>query len=391
MKRMAVRGLLLGFLLGLVLVTSGAVPRRRGSAGGNGLYRSLGTFSEVLSLVEGNYVEPVESRKLFEGAFSGVTGALDPSCDYIPAEKLADFRRAIEKPGIGVGAVLGRRAGFASVTSVFPGGPAAEAKLRGGEILEAIDGRATRGLALWEAESALTGAEGSQVKITFLRPGKTKRENATLTRRPVSIPAPEVEEKEGVVVFRPYVVDARAAARLDETLAKGPAALVLDLRGTSGGEVEPAAAFAARLSGGTVAFACEVVRRGEAKSYRTPSWGGSVWKGPLAVLIGSGTSGSAELLAQFLVSTTRGKSVGENTAGVAGLRRLVPLPSGGALYLTVTRFRADGATEAIAGEGLEPQEEIWSSMEAEGEGKDPVLNRALDILLGAERAKKKAA
>lgn len=379
MKSLLVRGILLGVLLGVVVVTVGAV-RRKGAGGG--LYRSLGTFSEVLSLVQDSYVEPVDDRQLFEGAFSGLTGALDPSCEFVPAAKLAEFRRNLDHPGAGVGLVLTRRAGYAGIAAVRAGSPAAKAKLKGGEIIEAIGGKPTRGMALWEADAALRGEAGSRVELAVLRTGTTKRETVTLTREETPFAPPAVTRSGGALIVHPSRIDAKFVEVLEAELATKSAALVLDLRGTGGDDVDPAAAAAARIAGGDLPFAAEEVRRGEARQWKTPSKGARLGA-PVAVLVDGGTSGSAEVLAAFLAGKGEATTVGEPTSGFAGKRRLVALPSGGALFLTVVRYRAAGAEKAIDGEGVEPKEFVWTSADGE-EGKDPVLERALDLLLGKD-------
>ncbi len=389
MKAFILRGVLLGFLLGLVIVTSGALPRRRHDGAGGGLYKSLGTFSEVLSLVQSNYVEPVENEKLFMGAFGGLTGALDSSCDFIPSDKISEFRRQLEHPASGVGVLLTRRGGYAGVAAVVPGSPAAEAKLVGGELLEAIDGHATRGMALWEAESAMRGPEGSFVTISILRPYKSKRESIKLERKNIVVPGPKTETREGTLIFHPAVLGSETARALDAALAKSPTSVVLDLRDCGGDDLNAAAAVAARLSGGGIAFAKEDVRRGEAREWKTPAVG-SFFRGPVAVATDGGTSDGAEVLAGFLAAQSRAKAVGEPTSGLTGRRRLVALPSGGAIYLTVARIRPAGAARAIDGAGLEPAEEVLSRPEAEGESKDPILDRAIEIVRDKGLPKKAA-
>jgi carboxyl-terminal processing protease len=168
MRKLATRGLLLGLLLGLLVVTSGAIPR----AGSAGIYRSLGTFSEVLSLVRNSYVDEVDENRLFSGAFAGITGALDPASDYIPPDRLSAFRAHLSKPGAGVGITLTRRMGYASISAVLPDSPASEAELTTGAVVEAIAGRSTRGMALWEADVLLRGAVGNTVDHSLLRLGK---------------------------------------------------------------------------------------------------------------------------------------------------------------------------------------------------------------------------
>jgi len=385
MKKLAIRGALLGLLLGLVVVTSGAVQRR---TGGNSVYKSLGTFSEVLGLVRNNYVEPADTKKLFDGAFAGITGALDPSCDYVSPEKLQAFKTFIDRTPGGVGIVLTRRGGYPAAAAVVPGSPAADAGFKGGEFIAVIGGKPTRGLALWETESLLVGAAGTSVELSILRPGKTRRENVKLVRKPFVYPSPKVDQRGEVAIFHPVRISKETAGALDGLLAKRPGTLIVDLRGSGGDDLDAAAAIGARFAGAGVSFAEEQLRQGEPKKWITPA-SSSRYSGPLAVLTDGGTAGTAEVLAGFLAEKVKAKTVGEPTSGLAGRRRLVLLPSGGGLYLTVVRYRPGGAAKAIDGSGIEPVEEVYSRDTSEKDGKDPILDRALELLESS--ALKKAA
>src|SRR6185295_1042494 len=89
------------------------------------LYRPLGLFTEVLSLVQSNYVEPVELKPLLAGAFAGMTETMDPYAEYIPPEKLSAFNAAMaaheKKDNVDSGLVLAKRFGYPMVVAAVPG------------------------------------------------------------------------------------------------------------------------------------------------------------------------------------------------------------------------------------------------------------------------------
>ena len=78
-------------VLFVVLPSIGAEEKKDGK---DGLYRPLGLFTEVLSLVRSQYVEPDEVKPLMNGAFAVMTEAMDPLAEYIPPYKLAAFEAA---------------------------------------------------------------------------------------------------------------------------------------------------------------------------------------------------------------------------------------------------------------------------------------------------------
>ena len=134
---------LLGTLF-VVLPGLGADEKKE-KGGKDGLYRPLGLFTEVLSLVRGNYVEKVEVKPLLAGAFSGMTEAMDPFSEYVPPEKMAAFeaaRAAREKADhVDSGLVLARRAGYPVVVTAVPGSPAAAAGIETDDLVEKVGGR----------------------------------------------------------------------------------------------------------------------------------------------------------------------------------------------------------------------------------------------------------
>ena len=58
-------------------------------AGRDPATRALSIFSEVFSLTRTNYVEPTDSKTLLEGAYDGMSDALDPFSYYVPASSMA--------------------------------------------------------------------------------------------------------------------------------------------------------------------------------------------------------------------------------------------------------------------------------------------------------------
>src|SRR6185295_3586682 len=58
----------------------------------NNVYRYLSTFAEVFDLVRSNYVEQVASDQLLDGAFAGVTDAIDEFSYYVPPSQMAAYK-----------------------------------------------------------------------------------------------------------------------------------------------------------------------------------------------------------------------------------------------------------------------------------------------------------
>ena len=413
---------LLGTLF-VVLPGLGADDRKEKGAK-DGLYRPLGLFTEVLSLVKGNYVEKVEVRPLLAGAFAGMTEAMDPFSEYVPPQKMAAFeaaRAAREKADhVESGLVLARRAGCPYGVTAVPGSPAAAAGVRTDDIIEKVGGASARGLALWEVEAALSGKPGGRASLLVVRESKPRRQTLDVVRSTWAPALPAAERVSGELVvkvpaFGPGTAGALAAilAPLDRTKS-----LVLDLRGNAFGSWEEAARAAA-LFGPAGPIGELKGRKIEGRSWRAEA-GERVHDGGLVLLVDSGTGGPAELFAASLREAAareqgfdvaaalkreekraagepddetppapaldrkklRVRVVGEPTFGMGLTQEVVRLASGGALRITVGKVRTAGG-RALSPRGLDPDDRVFHVLPEEGdEGKapDPFLERALKVV-----------
>lgn len=415
---------LLGTLF-VVLPGLGADEKKE-KGGKDSLYRPLGLFTEVLSLVRGNYVEKVEVKPLLAGAFAGMTDAMDPFSEYVPPEKMAAFeaaRTAREKADhVDSGLVLARRSGYPVVVTAVAGSPAAAAGIQTDDLVEKVGGVSARSLGLWEVEAALSGKPGGRTSVLVVRDAKPRRQTLDVVRSSWAPSLPSAGRVSGELVvkvpaFGPGTADALAAilAPLDPSKA-----LVLDLRGNAFGAWDEAARSAALF--------CPPGLIGELKGRKIApkSWraetGQRVHLGGLVLLVDSGTGGPAELFAGALRESAakelgvdvvaavkrderkrdreiedqappaptpsfdkkklRVRVVGEPTFGMGLTQEVVRLASGGALKITVGKVRT-AAGRALSPHGLDPDDRVYHVQPDEGaEGKtpDPFVERALKVI-----------
>src|SRR3954451_23247658 len=121
----------------------------------NNVYRYLSIFPGVFDLVRNNYVEQVPPDQLMDGAFSGVTDAIDEFSYYVPPAQMSSYRAFVDADDNGVGAVVSKRFGYAYVIAPVAGSPAANAGIERGDFIEKIDGAPTSKMAVWQIRNAL--------------------------------------------------------------------------------------------------------------------------------------------------------------------------------------------------------------------------------------------
>lgn len=366
------------------------------------VYRYLSIFSEVLDLVRTNYVDQVASDKLMDGAFAGVTDAIDEFSYYVPPAQMAAYKKFVDVEDNGLGVIVTKRYGYAFVVAPIEGSPAEAAGLSSGDFIEKIDGKATQSMTAWQIRAAIN--QPRPVKLQVLRGGETQREEVTVepkTFRPVTVRNDTIS---GIAYVKiPWFEEGTAAqfrAALESVRQKGARKLIVDLRGNAGGSVEEAIAAADELLTSGLITSLEG-RKVEAKSWQADR--NTAYDGELQVLTDPSTAAGAEVFASAIRGNSRGKVVGLTTYGKAIVQKFIPLPSGGGVQMTIGHYTTPDH-KAITDTGVKPDVIVDLSSQALEEQKpkgkrepkdDLILNKALQ-LFGAKPpatavAEKKAA
>lgn len=350
------------------------------------VYRYLSIFSEVFELVRSNYVEPVQSEQLMDGAFTGVTDAIDEFSYYVPPAQMAAYKGFTEVEDNGLGLIVTKRFGYAFVISPIAGSPAEKAGLSRGDFIEAIDGQSTQKMAVWQVRTALN--KNKPVKLQVLRGGETTRETVTVEPKTFHPVAPSSETISGIAYIKiPYFEEGSAAkfrAALEDARARNIRKLIVDLRGNAGGSVEEAILAADELLTSGLITALEG-RKVETKRWQADR--NTAFDGEIQVLTDPSTASGAEVFAAAIRGNNRGKLVGITTYGKAIVQRFIALPSGGGVQMTVAHYTTPDL-KAITETGIKPDVIVDLSGEAirDPEAKekpkqeeDLILQKALEL------------
>ena len=352
-------------------------------AAGEDTYRHLRIFEDVVSLIATNYVEPVDLDVVMAGALRGLADGLDADSAYLSRED-ADRIEAGQPLLEGrVGLEVTRRY-YVQIVAAHDDSPAAEAGVLPGDFIRAIDGEPTRVMSAIEGARLLRGDPGSTVTLSLVRGSTAEPYNIDLVRERLDQPGVSGRLLTGGVGyvrvggFEPGTADEIAATvtRLTET---GATTLAIDIRNNASGSYEEGIAAARRfVDSGTL------VMRQEHGDRRTPidAAGGDTIDTSAVVLINAGTAGPGELFAAALVDRERAETIGQRTAGRAGLQKLVRLPDGTGLWLSWARYlKASG--DPIHRYGVEPTIAVDFDRVELGEplpSDDAILERALEHL-----------
>ncbi|MBZ5509741.1 MAG: PDZ domain-containing protein [Acidobacteriia bacterium] len=335
-----VKAVILTVSIAIVLFTiAGGLGVR--AASNDGAYRQLGVYSEVLSRIRSEYVEEPNIPQVTDGALHGLLESLDPNSSYLTPAEYKKYRSHKAEAKGQIGATISKRFGYGAVISVIPGGPADKAGIENGDIFEAIEGRTTREMSLAEIQSLLAGEPGSNVNVSVVRARRAEPQKVTITRNTVKIP--DVSEKsleDGIVYIK---VDAfnkgkaqEIANKLKADQLKGAKKIILDLRDCAEGDVQEGVATANLfLDHGIIAYL-------QGQRYPRETFNADLNKVvtglPLVVMVNRGTAGPAEIVAAAILENARGDVLGDKTFGVGSVQKVIEIPDGSALILSIAKY-----------------------------------------------------
>lgn len=375
------------------------------SSNPNGAYPHIGVYTEVLSRIKSEYVEEPDIKSVTLGALNGMLEAIDPFASYLNAEQYREYMKNKDAERAGVGLVLAKKFGYVGVVGVVPGSPAAKAGLGPQDMIETIDGIATRDMPLAYANMLMGGEPGTTVELTVIRVRRPEPQKLTLARAELTYPPVTARMMpDGIGYIRPETLAPgkvqQVAAEVKRLEQEGAQKFILDLRNTAVGGPEEGVALANLFLGKGLITYLQGQRVPRRDFQADPTR--AITTAPLSVITNRGTAEGAEVAAAALLDNKRAKLVGERTYGDASLRRAVTMEDGGAIILSVAKYYApsgkaiqdSGVTPEVVVNQPEPQVALDDSgnplpEEPEPEVKpdeDPLLKKAIEVLSGTATA-----
>jgi len=322
-------------------------------------------FESVLQHIQNDYVDEPNMEKVRAGALRGLAYGLDPYSTYLTADQVRDYRAGNKGNQVGIAAELSQASSFLYVVAPVKGSPADQSGVRAGDVIEYIDGKATRDISLYDARQLLNGAAGTEVKLRILRAG-ARPLTLAVKRGAFRAPAAEARMEAGKIgILRINSLDngeaADAKARLQDLMKQGAQKIVIDLRNVAGGEIQEGVSVA-NFFIRDGAIAKTIGREQKVLKSFDADPKAAIFNGPAVVLIDSGTAGASETVASAFVETKRGDVVGEKSFGAGAEQELFNLKDGDRLLLTTVKW-ASGSGKPFLGDernrsGISPTVEV---------------------------------
>jgi carboxyl-terminal processing protease len=356
-------------------------------------------LDEIEGILHEDFVNPdaVNPGVLHDGAIQGLIESLgDPHTVYISPEDFAVGIDIISGAFEGIGAQVDQDpvTGAIIIVAPFRGSPAEAAGILPGDVLVSVNGESAEGWSVADAVKKIRGPQGTEVTLVVRHEDQAEAE-VTIQRATIEVPtvfADEVKGQDGnpiesLAYLEIQQFTEQTPGNLDQELARvvdaGYQGLILDLRRNPGGGLDSTVEVADMFLDDGIIIT-QVDRDGQETVYEAHE-GTEAGDLPIVVLVGPGSASGSEVLAAALRDHGRATLIGEKTFGKGSVNHIRNLSNGGALYVTIARWRTPNG-ELIEGVGLEPDVAVALTPEDVEADRDTQLFAAIDFLQGGAQA-----
>lgn len=347
----------LALLIAVVFWTIGSGFYRNLSANGAETYKGLKLFSDVIELVENNYVDPVDSKELIEKAIQGMVHGLDPHSSLLSPDDFKELQIDTQGEFTGIGVSITMKDGFITVISPIEGTPAYKAGIKAGDKIVKVNGKATRDLR--QAVKMIRGPKGTEVVITIAREEVKKPIDFKIIRDIIPVESVKaIVLKPGygyiwITNFRDNTTD-DLVSRLEklESTKMPLKGLILDLRDNPGGLLNQAILVSDLfIEKGTI-LSIKGRKKRNAQIYKATT--NKVKRNyPIILLINGGSASASEIVAGALQDQKRALILGTSSFGKGSVQSVEKLRDGYGLKLTIARYYTPSG-RSIQAKGIQP-------------------------------------
>lgn len=340
------------------------------------------SLQEVYGKLRSQYDGKLDPVVLIDGAKKGlVSAAGDPYTVYFTQEEAKQFNDDLDGKFSGIGAELGTKNNNLVIVSTLDDSPARKAGLQTNDIIGKVNDEDTNGWSIDQAVSKIRGDKGTTVKLTIVRDQHVKE--FSIVRDNIINPSVRYEitpENLGYMRISRFASDTASLSQkaANEFANKGVKGVILDLRGDGGGYLETA-----QLVGGLWITPDKKIteqRIGDKVEEVLYAKGSALLKDtPTVVLIDGGSASASEIVAGALKDHGVAQLVGTKTYGKGSVQKLLDLPMGGQLKVTVAKWYTPNGKN-IDKEGIAPDIEVKPTDEQIAAGDDIQKAKAIDLL-----------
>jgi carboxyl-terminal processing protease len=301
---------------------------------------------EVLTYIEGKYVDSVKTDKLVDESIIHLLGKLDPHSVYIPASDRVMADEELQGNFDGIGVEFSIIQDTIVVISPLSGGPSEALGILSGDKIVKVGEKnvASIGISTMDVMKLLKGPSGTEVKVTIIRDGSPEPLEFNIVRD--KIPQRSVDVSYMVNSETGYIKISRFALTtydemseaINDLKKKGMKKLILDLQTNGGGYMH----IAVKMADDFLSAGKKIVySKGKDSSLNTDyssTSNGNFETGDLIVLVNEYSASASEILAGALQDNDRALIVGRRSYGKGLVQTMFDLSDGSELRLTISRY-----------------------------------------------------
>lgn len=334
------------YIIGVLLVLALPVAAQKKDDHRFEVMKNLDVFNSIYKQLDLLYVDTLDPKVTIGAGIDAMLSSLDPYTEYYPAEKKGDFKMMVTGKYAGIGSLI--RYDFSRKNVVieepYANMPAAEAGLKKGDVILAIDEQSMEGRDNSYVSNRLRGDAGTTFVIKIRRPSTGKVMKIKVTRRAIQLPSVPYyglrQDGVGYINLNQFTEGCAQQVRRAflDLKGKGMKKLVLDLRGNGGGVEQEAVSLVNMFvpKGKLI-----VSNRGRLKrmnnDYRTTVEPIDTVM-PIVVLVNGETASSSEITSGSLQDLDRAVVMGTRTYGKGLVQMTMPMPYNGSLKLTTNKY-----------------------------------------------------
>jgi len=349
------KAMVAGFTMALLIISGGG---RHEVTAVEDSYERLKVFTEVLSLIQANYVDETKPRDLIYGGIKGMLETLDPHSSFLPPDIFKEMQVETQGSFGGLGIEITVKDRQLTVVTPIEGTPADRAGLHPGDRIVKIDGNPTKDMTLIEAVKKLRGPKGTSVTLTILREESPGPFELTLVREVIEVKSVRAKDLgDGIAYIRIASFQERTGKDLLKAIEQfqknGITALVLDLRNDPGGLLNQAVQVSDLFldKGQLIVYTEGRIKNQDLRF--SAEHGAQIPKVPMVVLVNGGSASASEIVAGAMQDWKRALVLGTKTFGKGSVQTVIPLSDGSGLRLTTAKYYTPKG-RSIHGTGIVP-------------------------------------
>lgn len=303
--------------------------------------KQIEIFTTLFKEINMNYVDETNPAKLMQEGLRHMLEGLDPYTTYLSEQDVESARMNRGGAYVGIGATVKESDKKLIVVEVFEGLPADEKGIKAGDEIIKIDGNEVAELE-GVAQEFLNGKKNTNVSLLILSNGSIK---TVVVKRagiePKAVPTAKIlANGVGYIALDRFsktasreVENALKVLIIDE--AKG---VILDLRNNPGGLLQEAVKIVNLfVQKGQLVVSTKSNIAAYNQEFRTTKQPLSL-EIPLVVLINEKSASASEIVAGALQDLDRAVVLGTRSFGKGLVQRPKPMPYGGQLKVTISRY-----------------------------------------------------